>query len=148
MEILRPHPTGNARRFLLRGAGGPMFFSAASEEALVTAVARLAGLSWECVRALATLAWRGGEVRLGAYTLRGWLEGDTVECPHCRAMTPVRLISHADELAAFSAVMPPDWTHHAGEFVGRGEAFRHPQQACAVCGENLGVRVLEARAAS
>ena len=45
MEILRPHPTGNARRFLLRGAAGPMFFSAQDEEALVTAVARLAGLS-------------------------------------------------------------------------------------------------------
>lgn len=116
-----------------------MFFAADSEDALAGTVARVSSLSAECVIALAALAWRGAEVRLGTVELRGWAEGDRVSCPHCGEPTPVRLVSHPDELAALCHVMPASWVNEAGRAVRSGEPWPHPQQACASCGENVGV---------
>ncbi|WP_027480495.1 hypothetical protein [Deinococcus pimensis] len=138
-QIARTSPQGQAHRFLLRGTGGPMFFAADSEDALAGTVARVSSLSPECVGALAALAWRGAEVKLGTVVLRGWAEGDHVDCPHCGASTPVRLVSHPDELAALCHVMSAAWVNEAALAVTSGQPWPHPQQACATCGENVGL---------
>lgn|GEM_PF-5351665 len=139
MEVRTAPLVSVTRRFTLGGVGSSVYFSAPSEEALLETIQRYTGLSTEGSAALAAIAWRGGEAKLGRVCLTGWADGQQVQCPHCGASTPIRLIAHMDELKGLSRSVKPDWFVKAATALVRGEPCAYPNQACEVCGENVGL---------